>query len=673
MAWKCCICRQLQRGIYGWASEMTFLIPLLALIAGVVTGDFFENPLWGLLPVGCGLGIYLLLLNISKSPYAARKFNPLHYVWIFFIFFGIGLVASWFHHPMELSEKERSRFVVAQGEIIEAHPYSQGDRFLVDIQFLADKSGNTLDCRNLGTEISTDGYSGNPGDIIIFPVNLSPIEDNKNFRSSGQSEIKKRKGILYGSYVKSDFIKYKSFHKDLKTVSVAWRDKIEMEIEKSSLKKETSDFLISILLGDRSFMQDNAKTTFSNAGVSHILALSGMHVAIICGLIMFLLFPLKIARYNKTRYWLAVIILWGYAFFSGLAPSTVRACIMTTFVVIAMSVERRNASSNSLLASAFIIILFDPTAIYDVGLQLSFMSVACILAFAGPLNTVSHHYHPKLHSVTSAILVSLSASLGTWVLVSYYFKRIPLLFLPANLLLLPCLPPFIGLSIFYVAMLFFGADLKIIAWVLDNVYSFFLRFSDWLTDYGNATIDYQASLPIVLLWVTGLLVIGFALKRKKNMTAVICASSLFVLTVVAVPFLNTEQPPSVIFQKNYYEISVAHYDSNDVEVKMFPRNTVSRIVKKGHEIISVDSPSALDSLASMISTRKKGKKKYLIISSGFRGKKLRDVPGIEGFDKIILHSSIKPKNESLLKKEALELGLKQIHSLRDEGPLEVGV
>ena len=208
------------------------------------------------------------------------------------------------------------------------------------------------------------------------------------------------------------------------------RDRIEILIEKSMLDRAVSEFIISILLGDKSFLSNDVRDSFNNSGVAHILALSGMHVAIIMGIILLLLFPLQLMGMRKLRYVIALALIWAYAFMTGLAPSTVRACVMTSFMVLALLTQRRNKAVNSLLASAFIIILVDPASVYDIGLQLSFLCVACILAFAGPLNTVSERYHPKWHAVTSSILVSLIATLGTWVLVSYYFKRVPCFFCP---------------------------------------------------------------------------------------------------------------------------------------------------------------------------------------------------------------------------------------------------
>ncbi|MDE6770876.1 MAG: hypothetical protein K2J78_14225 [Muribaculaceae bacterium] len=101
-----------------------------------------------------------------------------------------------------------------------------------------------------------------------------------------------------------------------------------------------------------------------------------------------------------------------------------------------------------------------------------------------------------------------------------------------------------------------------------------------------------------------------------------------------------------------------------------PRNTISRIVHKGCEILSIDCNENLDSLATTLLSSRKQRKRYLILGSGFKGTTLKEVPGLEGFDKIILHPSMKRKMETKLRQEAIEIGLNALYSLREDGPLE---
>lgn len=662
---------------------MPFLLPLSALVVGILLGDCLNGPVWGLIPIAFAVCLYLFLLFKSKTPLRTLKLNPFHHIWVFFLFLGIGVFTSIYHQPTVLNPEEINSFIGAEGEVKEVRSLADGDRLDVDLLNIVDKSGKLKECRNLKIILSTDGFSTKKGDIILFKGRISPIVDNPNYHSDGYAERMRKNGYLYRSTVNSDNIKIKGFNNTIYTRSSGWRDKIEIALEKSSLDRSTVDFLIAFLLGDKSFINADTKSSFSNAGVAHVLALSGMHVAIVMGIFMILLFPLSLVGLNRPRYWIAVVGIWIFAYLTGLAPSTFRACIMATFVVISLSFQRRRNAGNALLASCFVIILLDPSAIYDVGLQLSFLSVACILMFAAQLNPVNRHLHPKLHLATSSTLVSLVATMGTWVLVSYYFKRIPLLFLPANLIILPLLPLYMSVAIVYTAFLLLGLDLSVCAYILDKGYEFFIYVIDSIASVGNYTLDFKATLPIVVLWILGILVLGYAINRKRKTAVFVIASVFFIGSVVVAPVLASSPSDSMIFQKKYRDISMVFYEGAKESQTIFPRNMVSRIVRSQSEIISVDCNGFVDSIPVWLKSgedmyssidkayKSKKRKRYLLLSSGFGNMSLKDIPGLEKFDKVILHSSIRKKREKALIDEARDMGMTSIHSLRLDGPLEV--
>ena len=167
------------------------------------------------------------------------------------------------------------------------------------------------------------------------------------------------------------------------------------------------------------------------------------------------------------------------------------------------------------------------------------------------------------------------------------------------------------------------------------------------------------------------MVVGYSMKRKKKKTAMLAGGGLLAASIALTPLLAGHNPDGIIFQKNYSEISLALYDSDDEHITVLPRNTVSRILHKGNEILSVDCKSSLDTIATMLMKERSARKRYLVLGSGARGLKLKDIPGYENFDKIILHSSMRRKMETQFFEEAKEIGLNTIHSLREDGPLEI--
>lgn len=651
---------------------MPFLIPLLALIIGIFIGDSIQLPSWGLIPILVACASYLLILKKTSTPLLALKRNKSHMVWVFLIFAGIGILDMAFHKPSVAPNQLPKGFILAEGEIVEAKSFASGDRFVVDVTRMVDSLSQVRNFHNLKILLSTDGFSAGPGDIITFIPRFSPISDNPNLRPTGFTERMHRVGIYFSSYAKESEINLKGFNQTLANSAVVWRNRLIVKIEKSSLSRPACNFIVALLLGDRSFLSEEVRDTFSNAGVAHVLALSGMHVGIIMGILLALLFPLKIWGLHRLRYILALLLVWGYAFFTGMSPSTVRACIMTTFVVAALLMQRRNSPENALLAATFIILLFSPQSLFDIGLQLSVLCVGSLLLFAGPLNPINRHSHPALHSIVAAALVSLVATVTTWVVVSYYFNSVPLLFLPVNLCLLPFLPLYICLSTVFIVLLVLGIDSSILSRLLSSGYEVFDWIATHLSAYGNAAISIDVQMPVVILWLLGILIIAYALKRRTDKSKIIIAGGLglMIVSIISIPFLNEKPQDGIIFQKTSSDISLALYDGARPQVSTMPRNAVSRIVHKGCEVLSVDCSENLDSLATMLLTSRKQRRRYLILGSGFKGKALKEIPGLEGFDKIILHPSMKRKMETQLRQEAVEIGLNVLYSLREDGPLE---
>lgn len=662
---------------------MSLLIPLIATIVGILCGEYLNGPIYGFIPVVTALCTYILLLRKIHIPVIALKLNRFHSIWIFLLFLGLGLFSSWYHSVDSYNNKFIHGIEGGTGEVTDVNSYASQDRIKVKVSNLVDNTGKITTCRNFKVILNTNGFSTKKGDVLLFKCKFSPIVDNQNYRDRGYAARMQRMGYHYTSIVDPDNLKIKRFNGSLFSKSSLWRDRIERALEKSSLERSTVDFLIAFLLGDKSFIHSDIKEAFSNSGVAHVLALSGMHVAIIMGILLVLLFPLSLLGWYVPRYWVAVVGIWLYAFFTGLAPSTVRACIMAIFVVLSMTVQRKRNAGNALLAACLVILLMDPSAVYDVGLQLSFLSVASILLFVSQLNPINRHLHPRLHLITSSILVSLVATLSTWVLVSYYFKRIPILFLPANLLILPLLPAYMSVALAYTVLLIIGYDVDALSWILNHGYELFIMIIDNLSCHGNYTLDFRATLPMVLLWIIGVLVLGYALNRQKKFIAIVVSVLMFVGSIVITPFLTSPQKDTILFQKKYREISMMLYQGESETRSCFPRNSISRLKRRNSEILSIDCSNITDSLSNSLLREKNiyrygnyivngnQRKRYLLLSSGFEKMNLKDIPGIENFDKIILHSSFKKKKEQLLIKEAKELGLKTLHSLRMDGPLEI--
>ena len=122
---------------------------------------------------------------------------------------------------------------------------------------------------------------------------------------------------------------------------------------------------------------------YSAAGVSHVLALSGLHVGILSCILLWLFYPLTYLKHGrKILAFLVVCLLWLFAFISGLSSSVVRAVVMYSLYTFAsFCSEERFSGMHSLVLAAFLMLIYNPFFLFDISFQLSFTAVFSILAF----------------------------------------------------------------------------------------------------------------------------------------------------------------------------------------------------------------------------------------------------------------------------------------------------
>lgn len=188
---------------------------------------------------------------------------------------------------------------------------------------------------------------------------------------------------------------------------------------------------------------------------------------------------------------------------------------MTTFAFIGIIAERKNFAGNALCSACLLILLVDPSALFDAGFQLSVVCVGALLAFASPLNPIGHRHHPILFYICGLIITTLVATGASWVLTSYYFSQIPLMFLPTNLLLLPFLPLYLSIGVIFTGLLCMGFEIRWIGQLLDSGYKLLVNATELISGGREYVIEYQLPLWGVLVWLFLLSVAAILLQRKN--------------------------------------------------------------------------------------------------------------------------------------------------------------
>jgi competence protein ComEC len=212
----------------------------------------------------------------------------------------------------------------------------------------------------------------------------------------------------------------------------------------------TVRLLRAILLGDRGQVSPQMRQAFNRAGVSHVLAISGLHVGMVAGLSFVVVkwilswIPLML-RHAWTRKGAALAALGavgGYGLLAGLSPSTQRAMIMAALFLLTFWVGRRHDWINPMAVAALVILWIQPPALFSISFQLSFAAVLAILVgtAAGPVRNADREsslYRRMLRRLWLFVRVSLMAVAGTLPLVLYYFSRVSIAGPAVNLLVVP--------------------------------------------------------------------------------------------------------------------------------------------------------------------------------------------------------------------------------------------
>ena len=204
----------------------------------------------------------------------------------------------------------------------------------------------------------------------------------------------------------------------------------------------------ALLLGYVDKLDADIISAYASTGALHILSVSGLHVAIIYIVFNWLLsFLLRFKYGNIIRAIILILLLWSYATLTGLSPSVLRAATMFSFIIIAKAYFRNTNIYNTLAASAFLLLLFNPYFIMDVGFQLSYIAVIGIIYIQPKIYDWFELDNWLLDQIWKITSVSIAAQIATFPLGFYYFNQFPNYFLFSNLIVIPISTAIIYLGI----------------------------------------------------------------------------------------------------------------------------------------------------------------------------------------------------------------------------------
>jgi len=366
--------------------------------------------------------LFLSLGYLAIQPWAAPNFRP--------------------DHVMRFVDSDSGRI----SGTINSPPliYPNRVRFFLDVEAIGTEPPRPVNGR-IVVSVWGSGPVISSGDRIAF---IGTIRKFRNFNNPGGFDYRRHmnfNNVWGAAHVQAKDLQFLDGNRapgrwpDIETA----RSRISLLIDQTG-EGEHRGVLKALIIGERSQISDGMTTAFNRAGVSHLLAISGLHVGIVAGAAFaFFQWLLQWMRPLLWRAWtrkgaalLTLIPVMIYGLLAGMSPSTQRAVIMVAIFLFTFLLETDQDLINTLAVAAMAILIIHPPALFSISFQLSFAAVFFIVC--GLAGTRQGNLKPGVfHKLLVFIQVSFLAIMGTLPLVMFYFNQISLIGLVSNLVLIP--------------------------------------------------------------------------------------------------------------------------------------------------------------------------------------------------------------------------------------------
>jgi competence protein ComEC len=431
-----------QRRRYLW-KQLPFIRIIPAFSAGYILSDFAGfTSRYAFITITISLFI-LLLLKIKPASFA-WKYNAWRGVAIQLFIFSLPATLLFFDQKTNGADstvfEHKEYFLLKINEPVteKTNSYSATAK----VMLINDGKATTVSGRAMITFSRKN--SARPelsvGEHILVNARPSVIAENSNPGGFNYRKFLAEKGIHYQFFLKkNDWVRVDNLRSDKLNAEIfALRDAI-LNVLRKFIKDSTACGLAeALLVGYRNDVDNSVLQAYSNTGVVHVIAISGLHL----GLIYLILMKLtSILIRNKAKKFIQPILvigaLWVFTLLSGASASVVRSAVMFTVLALGNLIGRKSSGINTLASSAFILLCFHPAWIKDIGFQLSYSAVASILLFHKKITNLYIFTNPIAFKLWEMISLTLAAQILTAPLLLLYFHQFPLLFLFTNLVAVP--------------------------------------------------------------------------------------------------------------------------------------------------------------------------------------------------------------------------------------------
>ncbi|MCD6367194.1 MAG: ComEC/Rec2 family competence protein [Bacteroidales bacterium] len=398
------------------------------------------------------------------------------------------------------------------------------------------------------------------GDRIVFDVAVQTPLAAKN-----PNEFDYKNYLAYHLITKQAFLKAGQWQKignNIPTDNISlWAAEIQQKVvgifRCAHLQPDNFSIISALTVGYKDLLSAETRQSFSQTGAMHVLAVSGLHVGIIYLVLNYLLSFF----FKKKRLWiktiLMLLVLWSYALITGFSPSVLRASVMFSFIVVGENLKRPKNIYNTIAASAFLLLLFNPYNLVEIGFWLSYLAVLGIIflhpKIYGLLYFGKSFFGKAADKVWSLIAVSIAAQIATFPIGLFFFHQFPNYFILTNLFVIPLVS-----VIVYVAMLLLVVSplpvvFSFVAGILDHILSFMLGGIRWIQSLPFA-FDQDIAITKHQMVLLYLIILSFVLillwRKSVPVFAFFGFVLIFLSTTIYNEFVVTRQREFIVYAIN---------------------------------------------------------------------------------------------------------------------------
>lgn len=555
---------------------LKILLPFLAGILSYKQFPFSDSILFWVLSVLVLVIVGGYFFNTSKFRNPLQSFTfPLIYV----IFYLLGVLSASSndhlqderHFLKNISLQEKQALIIKVAEMPKTK--EKGIQFTAEVrQILPDSTQQVFG--KISVFLKTDSIKQKIkyGDYLMIKSKINEIQPPKN---SFQFDFKKfyaQKNIYAQTFVNHN--DWSALNQSVTNPILELGFNIRLSLisicKKYFENQKVRGVVEAILFGYKDELDPEWKAVFSNTGVMHVLAVSGLHVGIIYKSLIWLLnLLLPARRFKWFSIGVVIIALFSYSLITGFSPSVSRASLMFGFLAIGQALQRPLVSFNSVFSAGFLLLIINPNFIYDLGFQFSFSAVLGILLLSKPLSNL---WIPKswfLENVWNLCTVSISAQIGVLPITLYYFNQFPTYFIMANLVVIPLVTLILYGGLLVVMLSWWELVANILSKIVESYVITTIDFVSVVERLSGSLIDgiIIDKLQIFLLYIiAGLMFISILWKSKIY-------TYLYMITIF-------------IFLTYDFRESKRIYESNEVQV-FENRSNLILSLKTGDELILV--------------------------------------------------------------------------------------